>query len=1290
MAVCAANGCTNKPCKDLEFFDFPENKEQRARWISALQKPDGWQPSVTSKICSVHFVTRLVSPHPWHPDYVPSVFRSLRTKKRDKSSRARQIIEAELGLDEKAGSFSYDERKQQKKMGTPWRASDELSFHGDDSFDTPRMLSSKKKKISDAALLSESKRKLKQLEMSEMDIFDEDRMSVQSGLFDSHDEDSLIEAVAEVKPKRGRGRGRGRGRRGVGGRGASSRDQGNEDGKCRNCQSYIQQIALLQEELNAKKAVAAEWDEMVREKSRLFKMKLNIYKGELQTTKEKIAALQLNEAFFQKSKHRVVMYTGLPNYSILITLFSLVSLAVKNDIHISSITRFQQFILCLMKLRMNLKFKDLANRFAIDFCKIERFFPEWMDALHRQVSHVLVWPPDNVQYRLSVLSQSLKDHYKIIKDVVRVTKFISSDGHLRKNHKIEIVCGALIHISEVAVSDVQDKLPDVLVEKEKIIEDYLKAIGKYVPSCPSISSPDEAQKHESDVEMVEGESIADEPFSTDDALSQDQDMESMHKEESKATNEPAVDPQLDADKTIAASTGNATSEEVPDIGDDSKSSSQTKFSTEGTTGCEVENAESKLGESNAPIPIYPDPSSVVTDPASTSINETLKENASSTEADNEKSQETTEPHEEIAKSDASLICLDVLNETADDAVTIPPVDAVTIPPFDAVANQPVTDETVPPVDAVIIPPVDASLLTASEGDSQHSTPSNAVVGSIGAVDIGSTAQNYANSLADSRETLEIVPPTEDQLSASGAHLDTCVGLEKMDVDLPAAVSEASVIASSAASTMLPHGDLVFSSTDVPSVAADLLSELMGAASSSDHGSTVTEVLLNVATAMAASASSDMDPVTADVLLGSSDPSKMDANVVIGQGDRTDLSLDNVVGNSNCNNPDSTNLEKLHLECQAIHEELLDHIEVLREQLPHSTKLTSFETFEEVVNCLDEQLLSVPKSVASRGLQCWLTLTKLKLNLDDTDLSYSYSISVENVKKIFDDCVRILSKEWKDEEEYDSLVDEILMKEFSYLSRTSDDRSDAALKVCRFINSKANSSLDTTVTENILYSTSFSEVWGSVGQDRSASELQQLLAAELQQLQRIVQQRPVLTEELLSSSHDTFVEYYTGFSDYDSLHDVFNALLPGPKIHSSKSGDLSPYSQFICVLLRLVHNLPKDEILLRLPKAPENDDSVEQLFNNHDPDVEVIISTWLPWIHTQFMQLVTWPAARDDGEEFLRELRSRYRYLASVAPLLRMQAEAVCTALYNAGHHLYCVTSDDEEQGDDRELVEWLF
>ena len=257
--------------------------------------------------------------------------------------------------------------------------------------------------------------------------------------------------------------------------------------QCHNCQSYIQEIALLKQEIAEKKAIVDEWDAMIEEKYKLYQSELDLYKLEIQCLQSKVSNLEMNEDFFKAKAHRVLMYTGLHNYSLLATLFDLVQAAVGKDRHLHKITHFQKFILCLMRLRMNLKFKDLACRFDIDFAKIERFFPEWIEAMHKQLSHVLLFPCQDVSTRLLNIGQTLKDHYKVIKDTVPATKLISAEGTIRYNHKLETVCASLLYINELSQSEKQGKLPDVLTTKEEITIEYLKFIGKYIsPPLPPL------------------------------------------------------------------------------------------------------------------------------------------------------------------------------------------------------------------------------------------------------------------------------------------------------------------------------------------------------------------------------------------------------------------------------------------------------------------------------------------------------------------------------------------------------------------------------------------------------------------------------------------------------------------------------------------------------------------------------------------------------------------------------------------------------------------------------------
>ncbi len=59
-------------------------------------------------------------------------------------------------------------------------------------------------------------------------------------------------------------------------------------------------------------------------------------------------------------------YTGLPNSKILKAVFNLIEPALAHHKH-CKLTPYQEFIMVLMKLRLNSQMQDLAYRFGVSF-----------------------------------------------------------------------------------------------------------------------------------------------------------------------------------------------------------------------------------------------------------------------------------------------------------------------------------------------------------------------------------------------------------------------------------------------------------------------------------------------------------------------------------------------------------------------------------------------------------------------------------------------------------------------------------------------------------------------------------------------------------------------------------------------------------------------------------------------------------------------------------------------------------------------------------------------------------
>ena len=69
-------------------------------------------------------------------------------------------------------------------------------------------------------------------------------------------------------------------------------------------------------------------------------------------------------------------YTGLPSYEILRVVLEHVSPFVAHKT--LSLDRFQEFVMVLMKLRLNVPLQDLAYRFKVSQPTVSRIFSSWL------------------------------------------------------------------------------------------------------------------------------------------------------------------------------------------------------------------------------------------------------------------------------------------------------------------------------------------------------------------------------------------------------------------------------------------------------------------------------------------------------------------------------------------------------------------------------------------------------------------------------------------------------------------------------------------------------------------------------------------------------------------------------------------------------------------------------------------------------------------------------------------------------------------------------------------------
>ena len=91
---------------------------------------------------------------------------------------------------------------------------------------------------------------------------------------------------------------------------------------------------------------------------------------------------------------KACFYTGLPSVEILDVVFELVEQHMTSSV---KLTRYNQ-MLCLIRLRMNYLFKDIAYQLRISLSTVQRSFHATLDVLYVKLAFLIRWP-DREQLR---------------------------------------------------------------------------------------------------------------------------------------------------------------------------------------------------------------------------------------------------------------------------------------------------------------------------------------------------------------------------------------------------------------------------------------------------------------------------------------------------------------------------------------------------------------------------------------------------------------------------------------------------------------------------------------------------------------------------------------------------------------------------------------------------------------------------------------------------------------------------------------------------------------------------
>ena len=97
-----------------------------------------------------------------------------------------------------------------------------------------------------------------------------------------------------------------------------------------------------------------------------------------------------DETYFANDDEKVRFYTRLPAYDVLKTVYQNVSPFVIRKS--PTLSKFQECVLTLMKLKLNMPMQDLAYRFGISLPTVSRIFLAWMVVLDVRLAPLIKWP----------------------------------------------------------------------------------------------------------------------------------------------------------------------------------------------------------------------------------------------------------------------------------------------------------------------------------------------------------------------------------------------------------------------------------------------------------------------------------------------------------------------------------------------------------------------------------------------------------------------------------------------------------------------------------------------------------------------------------------------------------------------------------------------------------------------------------------------------------------------------------------------------------------------------------
>lgn len=136
---------------------------------------------------------------------------------------------------------------------------------------------------------------------------------------------------------------------------------------------------------------------------------LRALKKENQTLRESVEKMSLSESSLKNDAEKVRFYTGLPNYFVLETVMWLLAPHMDGMRNIK-LSKFQQLLLTLMRLRLDLRNQDLAYRFGVKVSTVTRTVHQMVGIMSSTLVPTAVFWPSRAELRKNLPAALRSSH----------------------------------------------------------------------------------------------------------------------------------------------------------------------------------------------------------------------------------------------------------------------------------------------------------------------------------------------------------------------------------------------------------------------------------------------------------------------------------------------------------------------------------------------------------------------------------------------------------------------------------------------------------------------------------------------------------------------------------------------------------------------------------------------------------------------------------------------------------------------------------------------------------------